>query len=115
MAALQNASFNMPNHLVDPLQIDLSKTQDLIFNNLQYNGVLFNPRIIQDLELLEDQDAMARFMRVFQRLSDTNEEFQAVKVKFNQYFYVLSPYCGDHIWIPRGSQGSAPHMVVYMW
>jgi hypothetical protein len=54
------------------------------------------------MELCSDQDAMARLMRVFQKLFDTNKEFQAVKVKFNLYFHMLSPYCGNHVWSPMG-------------
>jgi hypothetical protein len=40
-------------------------------------------------------------MRVFQKLSNTNE-FQAIKVEFNLYFHTLSPYYEDHVWSPTG-------------
>jgi hypothetical protein len=49
-------------------------------------------------------------MRVFQKLFDTDKEFQAVKVKFNLYFHTLSPYYGNHIWSPTGVKE-----VAYMW
>jgi hypothetical protein len=41
---------------------------------------------------------MAGLMRVFQRLTNTAEEFQAVKAEFNLYFYTMSPYYGEHVW-----------------
>jgi hypothetical protein len=41
-------------------------------------------------------------MRVFQRLTDTVEEFQAVKAEFNLYFHTMAPYCGEHVWSPMG-------------
>jgi hypothetical protein len=50
------------------------------------------------MEMRDNQHAMAGLMRVFQKLSDTNEEFQAMKVEFNFYFHTLSLYCGNHIW-----------------
>jgi hypothetical protein len=59
--------------------------------------------------LHDKQDAMAGLMRVFQRLSDTNKEFQVVKAGFNLYFYTLSLYCTDHIWNPTGMKEVA-HM-----
>jgi hypothetical protein len=49
-------------------------------------------------------------MRVFQRLSDIDEEFQAVKVIFNQYFHTLSPYYGNHVWNPTRVKG-----VAHLW
>jgi hypothetical protein len=54
------------------------------------------------MELRDDQNAMAGLMRVFRKLSDTDEEFQAVKVEFHSYFHTLSPYYGEHVWSPAG-------------
>jgi hypothetical protein len=54
------------------------------------------------MELRDDQNIMAGLMRVFPKLCDTDEVFQAVKVKFHSYFHVLSLYCGDHVWSPVG-------------
>jgi hypothetical protein len=54
------------------------------------------------MDLCDDQHAMAGSMRVFQKLSDTDKEFQAVKIQFNFYFHTLSPYCRDHVWSPMG-------------
>jgi hypothetical protein len=82
----------------------------MIFTDLHYVGAFLNPHLIQDLELCGNQDAMARLMRIFQSLSDTSKEFQAIKVEFNQYFYMLAPYCGDHIWSPTRVKE-----VAHMW
>jgi hypothetical protein len=49
------------------------------------------------MELRDDQNAMAGLMRVFQRLIDTAEEFQAMKIEFNLYFHTMSPYCREHV------------------
>jgi hypothetical protein len=102
VAALRNAPFNMPSHLVDPLEVSFRKRAALIFSDLHYASALFNPQLIYDIELRNDQHAMAGFMRVFQKLSNIDEEFQAIKVKFNLYFYTLSPYYEDHVWSPMG-------------
>jgi hypothetical protein len=52
---------------------------------------------------------MAELMRVFQRLTDTAEEFQAVKAEFNLYFHTMSPYCGEHVWSSMGMK-EVPHL-----
>jgi hypothetical protein len=64
------------------------------------------------MELRDDQNAMAGLMRVFRKLSDTDEEFQAVKVEFHSYFHTLSPYYGAGVkevahvwWFTSGSVG----------
>jgi hypothetical protein len=61
------------------------------------------------MELHDDQNAMARLMRVFQRLTDTAEEFQAVKAEFNLYFHTMSPYCREHVWSSMGVK-EVPHL-----
>jgi hypothetical protein len=52
---------------------------------------------------------MAGLMRVFQRLTDTAEEFQAVKAEFNLYFHTMLPYCGEHVWSSMGVK-EVPHL-----
>jgi hypothetical protein len=49
-------------------------------------------------------------MRIFQKLYNTDEKFQAIKIEFNLYFHTISPYCGDHIWSPMGVK-----KVVHVW
>jgi hypothetical protein len=66
VAALHNAPFNKPGHLVDPLEVSLRKREALLFSDLHYVGSLFNPHLIHDMELRDDQQAMAGFMRIFQ-------------------------------------------------
>jgi hypothetical protein len=61
------------------------------------------------MELCDDQNAMAGLMRVFQRLTNTAEEFQAVKAEFNLYFHIMSPYCGEHVWSSMGVK-EVPHL-----
>jgi hypothetical protein len=65
VATLCNVPFNMPNHLVDPLEVAFRKKKALVFNELHYAGVLLNPHLIHDMELRDDQHAMLGFMRVF--------------------------------------------------
>jgi hypothetical protein len=102
VAALHNAPFNMPNDLVEPLEVALRNREAMVASDFHYAGALFNPHLIKDMELCDDQYAMAGLMRIFQRLSDTDKEFQAVKAKFNLYFHTMSPYCGEHVWSPMG-------------
>jgi hypothetical protein len=98
VAALHNAPFNMPSDLMESLEVALRNREALAANDLHYAGALLNPHFIKDMELRDDQNAMARLMRVFQRLTDTAEEFQAMKAEFNLYFHTMSPYCGEHVW-----------------
>jgi hypothetical protein len=79
VAALHNASFNMLSDLVEPLEVALRNKEALVASDLHYAGTLLNPHLIKNMELRDDQNAMAGLMRVFQRLTDTAEEFQAVK------------------------------------
>jgi hypothetical protein len=72
-------------------------------------GALLNPYLIKDMELCDDQNAMAGLMKVFQRLTDTAEEFQAVKAEFNLYFHTMSPYYGEHVWSSMGVK-EVPHL-----
>jgi hypothetical protein len=102
VAALHNAPFNMPNDLVEPLEVSLRNREAMVASDFHYADALFNPHLIKDMELCDDQYAMAGLMRIFQRLSDTDKEFQAVKAKFNLYFHTMSPYCGEHVWSPMG-------------
>jgi hypothetical protein len=43
MAALHNAPFIMPSHLVDSLHIALGKRKTLVYSDLYYVGILLNP------------------------------------------------------------------------
>ena len=98
MVALDNAPFNMPSNLMEPLEVAVRNREALVASDLYYAGVLLNPHLIKDMELCDDQHRMARLMRVFQRLTDTLEEFQAVKAEFNLYCHTMSLYCGEHVW-----------------
>jgi hypothetical protein len=98
VAALHSAPFNMPSDLMEPFEVALKNKEALVASDLHYAGALLNPHFIKDMELRDDQNAMAGLMRVFQRLTDTAEEFQAVKAEFNLYFHTMSPYCGEHVW-----------------
>jgi hypothetical protein len=83
MVASRNAPFNMPSDLMEPLEVALRNREALVASDLHYAGVLFNPYLIKDMELRDDQNAIEGLMRVFQRLTDTAEEFQAMKAEFN--------------------------------
>jgi hypothetical protein len=109
VATLHSAPFNMPSDLVEPFEIALRNREALVASDLHYAGALFNPHLIKDMELRDDQNAMAGLMRVFQRLTDTAEEFQAMKAEFNMYFYTMSPYCGEHVWSSMGVK-EVPHL-----
>jgi hypothetical protein len=109
VATLHHAPFNMPNDLVEPFEVALRNREALVVSDLHYVGALFNPHLIKDIELRDDQNAMAGLMRVFQRLTDTSKEFQAVKAEFNLYFYTMSPYCGEHVWSSMGVK-EVPHL-----
>jgi hypothetical protein len=112
MAALHNAPFNMPSDLMEPFEVALRNREALVVSDLHYAGTLLNPHLIKDMELRDDQNAMAGLMRVFQRLTDTAEEFQAVKGEFNLYFHTMSPYCGEHVWSSMGVK-EVPHLWWY--
>jgi hypothetical protein len=99
----------MPNDLVEPLEVVLRNREALVASDLHYAGALLNPHLIKDMKLRNDQNAMARLMRVFQRLTDTTEEFQAVKAEFNLYFHTMLPYCGEHVWNSIGVK-EVPHL-----
>jgi hypothetical protein len=109
VATLHNAPFNMPSDLVEPFEVALRNREALVASDLYYAGALLNPHLIKDMELRDDQNAMAGLMRVFQRLIDTAEEFQAVKAEFNLYFYTMSPYYGEHVWSSMGVK-EVPHL-----
>jgi hypothetical protein len=64
----------------------------LILIDHHNNGVLLNPYFIEDLGLRDDQDVMAGLMRMFYKFFDTNKDYQAVKVEFNQNFHTLLPW-----------------------
>jgi hypothetical protein len=87
VVALRNAPFNMLGHLVEPLEVALRNEEAMVASDLHYGGALLNPHLLKDMELRDDQHAMAGLMRVFQRLSDIAEEFGAVKAEFNLYFH----------------------------
>jgi hypothetical protein len=109
VAVVRNAPFNMPSNLVEPLEVALRNKEALVVSDLYYAGTLLNPHLIKDMELRDDQNAMAGLMRVFQRLTDTAKEFQAVKAEFNLYFHIMSPYCGEHVWSSMGVK-EVPHL-----
>jgi hypothetical protein len=109
VAALYNALFNMPSDLVEPFEVALRNRKALVASDLHYAGALLNPHLIKDMELCDDQNAMAGLMRVFQKLTDTAEEFQAVKAEFNLYFHTMSPYYGQHVWSSMGVK-EVPHL-----
>jgi hypothetical protein len=102
VVALRNAPFNMSNDLVEPLEVALRNRENMVASDFHYMGALLNPHLIKDMELRDDQHTMAGLIRVFQRLSDSAEEFQAVKAEFNLYFHTMSPYYGKHVWNPMG-------------
>jgi hypothetical protein len=89
---------DMPNDLVEPLEVALRNREALVASDFYYAGALLNPYLIKDMELRDDQNTMAGLMKVFQRLTDTAEEFQAVKAEFNLNFHTMLPYCGEHVW-----------------
>jgi hypothetical protein len=109
VAALHNAPFNMPSDFVEPFEVALRNREALVASDLHSAGALLNPHLIKDMELRDDHNAMAGLMRVFQRLTDTAEEFQAVKAEFNLYFHTMSPYCGKHVWSSMGVK-EVPHL-----
>jgi hypothetical protein len=109
VATLHNAPFNMPNDLVEPFEVALRNREVLVASDLHYAGALLNPHLIKDIELCDDQNAMAGLMRVFQRLTNTAEEFQVMKAEFNLYFHTMSPYCGEHVWSSMGVK-EVPHL-----
>ena len=98
VVALHNAPFNMPNDLVQSLEVALRNREVMVASDLHYAGALLNPYLIKDMELRDDHNVMSRLMKVFQRLTDTAEEFQAVKAEFNLYFHTMSPYYRKHVW-----------------
>jgi hypothetical protein len=65
VAALHNAPFNMPSNLVEPFEVALRNREALVASDFHYAGALLNPHLIKDMELCDDQNAMARLMRVF--------------------------------------------------
>ena len=75
VAALYNAPFNMPSDLVEPLEVALRNKEAMVASDLHYAGILLNPDVIKDMELCDDQHVMPGLMRVFQRFTDTTEEF----------------------------------------
>ena len=109
MAALYNAPFNMPSDLVEPLELALRNREALHASDLYYTGALFNPHLIKDMELRDDKNAMAGLMKVFQKLTNTTEEFHTVKAEFNMYFQTMSPYYGKHVWSSTGVK-EVPHL-----
>jgi hypothetical protein len=102
VVALHNAPLNMLGHLVDPLKVVFKKREALIYSDLHYVGALFNPHLIYNMELHNEKHTMVGLIKVSQKLYNTDEEFQAVKVEFNLHFHTISPYCGDHVWRPMG-------------
>jgi hypothetical protein len=54
VVALHNAPFNMPNDLVEPLEVALRNREALVASTLHYAGALLNPHLIKDMELRDD-------------------------------------------------------------
>jgi hypothetical protein len=46
VAALRNTPFNMPGHLVEPLEVALRKREAMVASDLHYVGALLNPHFI---------------------------------------------------------------------
>jgi hypothetical protein len=46
VAALQNAPFNMPSHLVEPLEVTIRNREALVYSDLHYASALLNPHLI---------------------------------------------------------------------
>jgi hypothetical protein len=63
VAALHNAPFNMPNDLVEPLELAFKNREVMVASDLHCAGVLLNPHLIKDMELRDDQHAMAGLMK----------------------------------------------------
>jgi hypothetical protein len=66
VASLHNAPFSMPNYLMEPFEVVLRNREALVASDFHYAGALLNPHLIKDMELCDDQNAMAGLMRVFQ-------------------------------------------------
>jgi hypothetical protein len=49
----------MPSNLVEPLEVALRNREALAASDLHYAGALLNPHLIKDMELRDDQNAMA--------------------------------------------------------
>ena len=109
MAALHNAPFNKPSDLMEPLEDALRNREAPVASNFHYASDLLNPHLIKDMELCDDQNVMGGLMRVFQRLIDTAKDFYIVKAEFNLYFYIMSPYYGEHVWSSMGVK-EVPHL-----
>jgi hypothetical protein len=54
VAALHNAPFNMPNNLVEPLEVVMRNKEAMVASDLHYAGALLNPHLIKDMELRDD-------------------------------------------------------------
>ena len=73
VAALNNGPFNMPSDLMEPFEDALRNVKALVASDLHYAGALLNRHFIKDMELCNDQSAMAGLRRVFQKLTDTTK------------------------------------------
>ena len=109
VVALHNALFNMPSNLVESFENALRNREALVASDLHYASALLNLHLIKDMELCDEQNVMAGFMRVFQRLIDTAKEFHAMKVEFNLYSHTRLPYYGEHVWSSMGVK-EVPHL-----
>jgi hypothetical protein len=54
VAVLRNAPFNMPGHLVEPLEVVLRNREAMVASDLHYVGAFLNPHLIKDMELRDD-------------------------------------------------------------
>ena len=113
VATLHNAPFNMPSNLIEPFEDALRNREALVASDLYYVGALLNPHLIKDMELCDDQNTMVGVMRVFQRLTDSAEELYTMKAEFNLYSYILSPYCGEHVWSSMRVK-EVPHLWLFI-
>jgi hypothetical protein len=60
----------MSSDLVKPLEVAIRNRETLVASDLHYADALLTPHLIKDMELRDDQNAMAGLMRVFQRVTD---------------------------------------------
>jgi hypothetical protein len=68
----------------------------LIMRALRHHvAALHNAPFNMPSDLMESLEVA---LRNRERLTDTAEEFQAMKAEFNLYFHTMSPYCGEHVW-----------------
>jgi hypothetical protein len=114
MVALYNAPSNMPSHLVDPFEVALRKREALVYSDLHHVGALFNPYLIHNMELCDDQHAMAGLMRVFKNSLTSTRSSKLSKLNSISTFTIFH----HTVQITYGvlqDKGSGLRLVVYKW